>query len=154
MSVTDIQYSLKRVVSPLDIVHLGDDGILRAFNTSDFTVHHALPLTTSQAIEYARSIDSDISANFAGVNGYDVPEEQHHTPSAETVAQLKDAIERTREEMEKPSIAAKPEGTLEGRPMLSCHSYLCVFTATFVRNCCLHCAVASGSLGKCIAPFC
>jgi hypothetical protein len=51
MSVTELQFSLKELVQPLDIVHIGDDGVLRVFNTVDFTVQHAVPLTAEQATE-------------------------------------------------------------------------------------------------------
>ncbi|PMD45585.1 hypothetical protein L207DRAFT_578495 [Hyaloscypha variabilis F] len=153
MSVTELQFSLKELVQPLDIVHIGDDGVLRVFNTVDFTVQHAVPLTAEQATEFAGNVDDTTSAPFVNVNGYNVPSTQLLSPPEPIVTKLKNAIASTKAEMANLSQPA-PAGELAGRPTLPCNSYLCVFTATCINNCCLYCVVASGSLGKCIAPYC
>lgn len=154
ISITDIHFSLKDLVQPFDVVHLAHDGVLRVFNTLNLTAHHAIPLSPSQVVEYLADDSSDIAAQFAGANGYNVPESQRLNPADEIVEQLRTSLENTKKEMENPTAVGSDEGKLAGRPTLPCRSYLCRYTATCVANCCLYCAVRGQSLGNCIAPFC
>ncbi|KAI9770645.1 MAG: hypothetical protein M1839_003094 [Geoglossum umbratile] len=151
MSVIDIQLSLKDVVQPYDIVHLGVDGVLRVFCTVNFTVQHSIPLTTSQIAEYVGSDDKDTPSSFSGVNGWNVPESKLLTPDDHIVTEVKVSLEKTRKEI---ASLPKPDSHLVKRPMLPCRSYLCEFTFTCHANCCLYCSISGGGLGQCIAPYC
>src|SRR4051812_45379407 len=99
MSVIDIQLSLKGIVQPYDVVHLGHDGVLRVFCTVNFTVQHSIPLTTSQIAEYVGSDDKDRSSSFTGVNGWNVPESKLLAPEDHIIAEVKVSLEKTKREM-------------------------------------------------------
>ncbi|KAK3690530.1 hypothetical protein B0T22DRAFT_441914 [Podospora appendiculata] len=125
MSITDVQYALKDLVDPADVVHFGHDGVLRVFNADTLAVQHAVPLTPAQVVEYLATVQQNDPASFDGVNGYNVPESALLKPADDLVAQVRLALKNTDAAMfEAASQEAQDSAGLGKRPTLPCSSYL------------------------------